>query len=137
MQTLEQLHFTSEDYLTDGKKDQIEFLLNLTYESRRINKHLGQDEIADGYFDFNEPDKTARLLPKKWRPLGKLRVEEDWLKTGSTRFFVPIKGARVNMLKWGWLEVGHGYTDQNGSFSGGTTYTKNITYNVKFKFRFL
>jgi hypothetical protein len=137
VEVLEELHFTKEDYSREEDLDNIEFLLNLTYEARKMANHLDEDEIKDGYFDFSAPDNTAgRLFPKKWRPSGRIRVEEDCLTTlnnNNNRFYHPIRGARVNMLKWGWLQVEHGYSNDNGNFSGGTTWTKNITYNVKFK----
>jgi hypothetical protein len=138
VEILEEFHFTNEDAL-DETKDyvEVEFLLNLTYEARKIVGHLDKDEINDGYFNL-EPLAQRGWFSNKWRPSGRLRVEEDRLTTlnGNNKFFVPIRGARVNMLKWGWLQVEHGYTDINGNFSGGTTHTKWITYNVKFKHSF-
>jgi hypothetical protein len=135
---LENLHFTNEDALDDSNKTEIEFLLNLTFESRRLQNYLYEDEREDEYYDFNAEDKISIKLPKKWRPSGRVRVEEDRLTTlnYNTRVYVPIRGARVNMLKWGFLQVEHGFTNENGNFSGGTTWTNHITYNLKFKHSF-
>lgn len=79
---------------------------------------------------------TKGLFGKKWRPSGTVQVEEDVLTTlrnNGNRYYVPVPNAQVNVLKWGWLRVEYGTTDANGNFSTGTTYTKNVHYNVKFK----
>lgn len=146
-ETLALLHFTDEDKLEDVSKnyDEIEFKQNLMYETRKIAGHLDEEELAEGYMNYREgieENKTQKgnvttkgLFGKKWRPSGSIRVEEDVLTAlqSGTRFYVPVRGVQVNVLKWGWLQVEHGTTDNNGNFSTGTTYTKEVWYNVKFK----
>ncbi len=146
-ETLALLHFTDEDKLEDDSKnyDEIEFKQNLMYETRKIAGHLDKEELAEGYMNYREgfeEDKaqkgtisTKGLFGKKWRPSGNIRVEEDVVHSNNNRrkHFEPVKRACVNVLKWGWLQVEHGTTDDNGNFSTGTTYTKNVHYKVKFK----
>lgn len=141
------LHFTDEDKLEDAPHnyDEVEFKQNLMYETRKIAGHLDDEELAEGYMNYREgfeEDKaqkgnvsTKGLFGKKWRPSGNIRVEEDIVRSNnsSRNHFEPVKRARVNVLKWGWLQVEHGTTDNNGNFTTGTTYTKNVHYKVKFK----
>jgi len=106
---------------------------------------LDDEELAEGYMSYKEgiDDKTTNadnrstygLFGKKWRPSGTIRVEEDIVRTNNSSNFhtEPVKRARVNVLKWGWLQIEHGTTDHNGYFSTGTTYTKKVNYVVKFK----
>src|SRR5690554_17780 len=146
-QVVAELHFTDEDKLEDipANYDEVEFKQNLMYEARKLAGHLDNEEIAEGYMNYEEGfddsqnnggKTTYGLFGKKWRPSGTIRVEEDVLTAlNDTRvkFYVPVKGAQVNVLKWGWLRVEYGTTDNNGNFSTGTTYTKEVHYNVKFK----
>jgi len=141
------LHFTDEDKLEDieSNYDEIEFKQNLMYEARKIAGHLDDEELAEGYMNYHEGFEEHQsgkgmmtpmgLFGKKWRPSGNIRVEEDIVHTNNNnrRHYEPVKHARVNVLKWGWLQVEHGTTDDNGYFATGTTYTKNVNYNVKFK----
>ncbi|REC42683.1 hypothetical protein DRF67_20260 [Chryseobacterium pennipullorum] len=139
------LHFTDEDRLEDmqANYDEIEFKQNLMYETRKIAGHLDDEELNEGYMNYEEgiQDKNngsgaaSRLFAKKWRPSGNIRVEEDIVRTNnsSKNHYEGVKRATVNVLKWGWLQVEQGTTDGNGYFSTGTTYTKNVHYKVKFK----
>lgn len=139
------LHFTNEDSLEDAEHnyDEIEFKQNLMYEARKLAGHLDDEELAAGYLDIRKEDNELRgekaakgWFPKKWRPSGTVQVEEDVLtalRNNGQRYYVPVKGVQVNVLKWGWLQVESGTTDGNGNFATGTTYTENVVYNVKFK----
>jgi|GEM_PF-1507113 len=141
-----QLHFTDEDKLEDtpSNYDEIEFKQNLMYETRKLAGHLDDEEIAEGYMNYREgfEEKSDEslvspmgLFGKRWRPSGNIWVEEDIVHRNnkSRSHKEGVKQARVNVLKWGWLQVEHGTTDNNGSFSTGTTYTKKVHYKVKFK----
>lgn len=143
-----ELHFTDEDKLEDlfENYDEIEFKQNLMYETRKIARHLDKEELAEGYMNYregidtnsnaNSDNKTTfGLFSKKWRPSGKVLVEEDIVHSNyaNRRHNEPVRRARVNVLKWGWLQIEHGTTDLNGDFSTGTTYTKQVHYKVKFK----
>ncbi|WLD23279.1 hypothetical protein NU10_11250 [Flavobacterium dauae] len=146
-EVIAELHFTDEDKLEDvpSNYDEIEFKQNLMYETRKLAGHLDDEEIAEGYMNYHEGFEEGQsgesmvspmgLFGKKWRPSGNIRVEEDIVHTNNNNrnHFEPVKQARVNVLKWGWLQVEHGTTDNNGYFSTGTTYTKNVHYKVKFK----
>lgn len=142
------LHFTDEDKLKDAPHnyDEVEFKQNLMYETRKIAGHLDEEELAEGYMNYNEgiderethnnggEMSTYGLFGKKWRPSGNVSVEEDVVRLlRGTRHNEPVKGARLNVLKWGWLQIEHGTTDVNGNFSTGTTYTTYVHYKVKFK----
>ena len=135
------LHFTNEDNLEDAEHnyDEIEFKQNLMYEARKLAGHLDDQQIAAGYWniwaDQPQDGQAAKgLFPKKWRPSGSIRVEEDIVRrvNPNRNHSEPVKQARVNVLKWGWLQVEKGTTDGNGNFSTGTTYTKHVHYVVKF-----
>lgn len=146
-ETIADLHFTDEDKLEDVPEnyDEVEFKQNLMYQTRKIAGHLDEEELREGYFNYDEGFEekstqkgnitTKGLFGNKWRPSGNIRVEEDIVHTNNNnrRHYEPVKHARVNVLKWGWLQVEHGTTDNNGYFATGTTYTKNVNYNVKFK----
>lgn len=142
MEIIADLHFTNEDELDDNPKnfDEIEFKLNLMYEARKLAGHLDEEELSEGYEDYSQDNNTTNssittygLFGKKWRPSGNVRVEDDYIsERKGTVVTRPVKGVRVNVLKWGWLKVEHGYTNDNGYFSTGTTRTKNVHYRVKF-----
>lgn len=145
-EVIAELHFTDEDKLEDvpSNYDEIEFKQNLMYETRKLAGHLDEQELAEGYMNYNEGFEEGGsggnnispmgLFGKKWRPSGNIRVEEDIVRSTNPNrnHFEPVKNARVNVLKWGWLQVEQGTTDNNGNFSTGTTYTKNVHYKVKF-----
>lgn len=141
------LHFTDEDKLEDAPHnyDEVEFKQNLMYETRKIAGHLDEEELAEGYMNYNEgiderethnnggEMSTYGLFGKKWRPSGSVQVEDDYISDRRNRItFLPVKNCDVNVLKWGWLRVENGGTDANGNFSTGTTYTTHVHYNVKF-----
>lgn len=137
-----ELHFTDEDNLEDtpANYDEIEFKQNLMYEARKLARDLDDEEIKEGYMNYREgfekntsKKTTLGLFGKKWRPSGVLRVEDDWITERRNHLVTyPVINVRVNALKWGWLRIEHGYTNADGYFSTGTTYTKNVHYNVKF-----
>jgi len=143
-----ELHFTDEDKLEDdpSNHDEIEFKQNLMYEARKLAGHLDEEEVQDGYINYEEGfeeygtnseggDITPMgLFGKKWRPSGTIYVEEDIVRaTKNKNHYQPVRRVRVNVLKWGWLQVEHGSTDWNGYFSTGKIYTKNVHYKVRFK----
>lgn len=145
-QKIAELHFTDEDKLEDvpSNYDEVEFKQNLMYQARKQAGHLDDEELKEGYMSYKEGinDKangdqrtTYGLFGKKWRPSGNVYVEEDIVRTNNSRNFhtEPVKRARVNVLKWGWLQIEHGTTNHDGYFTTGTTYTKNVNYVVKFK----
>lgn len=140
-QVIAPLHFTNEDDLEDAEEnyDEIEFKQNLMYQARKQAGHLDEEEIAEGFMDIwtDEPQSgTAAkgLLPKKWRPSGTVQVEDDHLTNmnGGNKIYLPVVNCEVNVLKWGFLRVENGGTNDFGYFSTGTTYTKHVHYNVKF-----
>lgn len=145
-QIVAELHFTDEDKLEDvpANYDEVEFKQNLMYQARKQAGHLDDEELAEGYMSYKEgiDDKTTNadnrstygLFGKKWRPSGRVQVEDDYLtdRNNGNKIYKPVVHCQVNVLKWGWLRVENGSTDVNGYFSTGTTYTKHVHYNVKF-----
>lgn len=145
-EVIAELHFTDEDKLEDipVNYDEVEFKQNLMYETRKIAGHLDDEELKEGYINYREGfEKDAKsengavatrgLFGKKWRPTGTVHVEDDWLsERRNAQVNLPVYRAEVNVLKWGYLRIDKGSTNQSGYFSTGTTYTKNVHYNVKF-----
>lgn len=146
------LHFTDEDKLEDipSNYDEVEFKQNLMYEARKLANHLEEDELKEGYMNYKEgfeDDKnseksnitTLGLFGKKWRPSGTIQVEEDIVNSNfpNRRHYEGVKNVTVNVLKWGWLAIEHGKTNDDGYFSTGTTYTKKVHYKVKFKHNYV
>lgn len=144
-EVIAKLHFTNEDNLEEIRENynEIEFKQNLMYEARKLARHLDEEEIREGYMNYDEGVETGSqagslitvngLFGSKWRPSGSVKVQDDYLtqKKGSA-INLGVNRAEVNVLKWGWLRVENGSTDANGNFSTGTTYTKHVHYNVKF-----
>lgn len=137
-----ELHFTDEDKLEDVEQnyDEIEFKQNLMYEARKLAGHLDDQELKEGYWDIRKENQeqygeTAAkgLFPKKWRPSGSVKVEDDhYTNMRNITTYFSVKNCEVTVLKWGWLRVESGITNQDGNFITGTTYTTHVHYNVKF-----
>lgn len=120
-----ELHFTNEDNLEDAEHnyDEIEFKQNLMYEARKLAGHLDDEELAGGFLniheDFNEQGRNTAakgLLPKKWRPWGVVKVEDDYLsdRRGGNKVYHQVANCRVNVLKWGFIPVESGMTNADG-----------------------
>lgn len=144
-QIVAELHFTDEDKLEDvpANYDEVEFKQNLMYQARKQAGHLDDEELAEGYMSYKEGIKsnttnsdqrtTYGLFGKKWRPSGNVYVEDDYLTDRKGEIiYKPVVNCEVNVLKWGWLRIENGSTNNDGYFSTGTTYTDHVTYNVKF-----
>ncbi len=138
-----ELHVTNEDNLEDAEHnyDEIEFKQNLMYQARKLAGHLDDDELAGGFLnihkDFNEPGKDTAakgLFPKKWRPWGVVKVEDDYLsdRRNGNKAYHQVANCRVNVLKWGFIPVESGMTNADGYFATGSTYTTHVHYNLKF-----
>ncbi len=64
----------------------------------------------------------------RWNPSGELRVRDDVLNQD-----VPLVGAHIKVLKWGFLPIRTTYTNHLGTFRTSRIRTKRVKYSVHFK----
>ena len=131
----------------------VDFFDDLETEALKITGNLEEEEL--GTLRFLTPDSEALTYREavnkgytlselqidysqqpfqerpKWRPEGRITVEEDALNNENR--IVGVMGAEVRVRKWGFLVIRTAITDSDGYFSTGRTRTKRVKYAVYFK----
>ena len=77
-----------------------------------------------GNFDDNDI-KTPQLKGRKWRPSGKIEVEDDYMGT------IPLEGVRVVVKRW--FKWKHDIKDSEGKFATSRFRSKIVKYAIKWE----
>ncbi len=161
VETIAELHFTDEDSIpgnpTPQQVNDLRFLEELNEIALFISGYMEQEDIAALQFIDNNNQQTQLsysqyqenynfldhiqidfqyfnyLFGRKWRPEGRVTVEEGVLTQNTgTAFKIGVKGAEVRVRKWGFLVIRRGITDENGYFRTKKTSTKRVKYSCYF-----
>ncbi len=97
----------------NGKMVSVELIDALVEEALRITNNLDKPSTQN---------KTAKTASSKWRPAGRIRVWDDFIKD-----FIGVEGAQVRARRWftthrGWVGA-DGYYSCDGRFKRPANYS--------------
>jgi hypothetical protein len=132
------------------------FLDAWEYEANRITGNLNQEQlnrlgntnIINGRNSAETVDYSSiianNIQARKWYYSGSIFYHEDDLNTTmgtistnypnymtvlANRVYSPLRQAKINVLKWGWLSINSHTVGSNGRYNGSTR-TKSVTYKL-------